>query len=130
MLLNEWLNEGNTDPEGLKPIGNKWRDPVDGWIGMAFQFDYIGDRDDLEGTWRGENRRTKEMRAVVAIAKALSPEKPLPYDVARRRAYEAEWPIHKQMEAYAENSTGNPEKLNQMLSDFAKIRERFPKEEN
>lgn len=41
----------------------------------------------------------------------------------RKEQYLKHWPIEKQMEAHAEAAMGRPEKLDNMLSDFAKIRE-------
>lgn len=129
ILLSDWLKENEEEPEGLEKVGNRWRDPVDGWVGLAFQFDFVGDRDDIEGTWRGENRRSKEQRIAVAFAKIFAPEPKLPYDVARRRAYEEAWPIHRQMEAHAEAAAGKKEKLDEMLAEMASIKQKYPKPE-
>jgi hypothetical protein len=45
----------------------------------------------------------------------------------RRAAYLARYPIEAQLEAYAENAAGRPEKLNEMLSGMDEIRARNPK---
>ena len=44
----------------------------------------------------------------------------------RRRRYLETWPIEKQMEAHAEAAMERPEKLNQMVKDFAEIRRVLP----
>ena len=44
----------------------------------------------------------------------------------RRRRYLEKWTVEKQMEAHAENATGRPEKLKEMLEDFAEIRRVLP----
>ena len=41
----------------------------------------------------------------------------------RKRRYLEQWPIEKQLEAYAEAAAGRPEKQIEMLKDFAEIRE-------
>jgi hypothetical protein len=44
----------------------------------------------------------------------------------RERRYLKAWPIEKQLEAYAEALQGRTEKRDQMLEDFAAIREALP----
>ena len=44
----------------------------------------------------------------------------------RQRRYLADWPRDNQLEAYAENAMGRPEKWNKMLEDFAEIRRVLP----
>lgn len=45
----------------------------------------------------------------------------------RRAAYLARYPMETQLEAYAENAAGRPEKLNEMLAGMNEIRARNPK---
>lgn len=44
----------------------------------------------------------------------------------RKKLYLNAWPIEKQLEAYSEALVGRPEKQEQMLKDFAEIREALP----
>lgn len=44
----------------------------------------------------------------------------------RQRRYLEAWPVEKQMEAHAEALMGRGAKQNQMVEDFAKIREALP----
>lgn len=120
MTLEEHLRDGGDPPAGMEQLPDgRWRDPVDGWVGPAFMFDRLDD-----GSWRGDNRRTAEMRAAVAL---FAREKPLPWDHARREAYMAAWPAHAQLEALTDAAAGRPEKLARMQADFAAIKAANPK---
>lgn len=44
----------------------------------------------------------------------------------RQRRYLELWPPDKQLEAHSEAAAGRPEKLNQMMEDFAEIRRVLP----
>ncbi len=44
----------------------------------------------------------------------------------RKKNYLNAWPIEKQLEAYSEALLGRTEKQEQMLKDFAEIREALP----
>ena len=44
----------------------------------------------------------------------------------RKKLYLERWPIHKQLEAYAEAAEGRTEKQIQMMKDFADIRKALP----
>lgn len=44
----------------------------------------------------------------------------------RKAAYLASWPMESQLEAHAEAAAGRPEKLKQMMADFAEIRAANP----
>lgn len=128
MNLEEHLKAGGAEPTDLVKLPDgRWRDPEDGWVGWPFQFDYVGDREGVPGEWRGENRRTIEMRVAESIGRAIAGEPPLPWDHARREAYLRSWPVHQQMEALTEAAAGRPGKLTQMNADFAAIRAAHPK---
>lgn len=128
MTLEDHLDAGGEEPTDLVKLPDgRWRDPVDGWVGQAFQFDYVGDREGVPGQWRGENRRTIEMRVAASIGRAFAGEKPLPWDHARRHAYLTAWPVSQQMEALTEAAMGRPEKLDRMTADFAAIKAANPK---
>lgn len=45
----------------------------------------------------------------------------------RKAAYLARYPIEAQLEAYAENAAGRPEKLNEMLAGIKDVKEKIPK---
>ena len=113
-----------------RPLGRcRWRDPVDGWVGPAADFTW----DEETGTWEGANRRSRKERAVRAVGAFLvglgAPQKARPPEYAehRRRAYLAAWPLHRQMEAYAEDRAGRPELLAEMLADMDRIKGEYPK---
>ncbi|MBQ7503979.1 MAG: hypothetical protein IJT79_01495 [Ruminococcus sp.] len=44
----------------------------------------------------------------------------------RKQEYLTAWPVEKQLEAITEAQAGRPEKQQQMLQDFANIREALP----
>lgn len=130
MTLEDHLKAGGPEPADLVKLPDgRWRDPEDGWVGWAFQFDYVGDREGVPGDWRGENRRTVEMRVAESIGRAIAGEKPLPWDRARREAYLKAWPVHAQIEALVDAAAGRTTKLDQMTAEFSAIKAAHPKPE-
>lgn len=128
LLLNDHLRTGGALPADLDQLPDgRWRDRADGWMGKAFQFDWVKPHAGEPGYWRGENRRTLAMRIAESIGRALAGEPALPWDTARREAYLQAWPVPQQMEALTEAADGRPEKLAQMRADFAAIRAAHPK---
>lgn len=61
----------------------------------------------------------RTLRVIYALTRAEIQRK-------RKEKYLEQWPIEKQLEAISEAISGRPEKQEQMLKDFTKIREALP----